>query len=163
MISEEKRLQIAELYRDGDLSVGSIAEKLGVSLRTVHNYKNYRETINRGTIQTEKNDESLTDSEMAREVGISEDVQEEPKGIKFIGGKKKHQESKPVEEEPEKPEIDWKAINEKKKRDDDIATVALVGGGLAAIGILGYLAHRSQNNNQNSLQSSWNDQGTSWS
>ncbi len=40
-ISEELKLRIAELYHNSDISVGLIADALGVSVRTVHNYKNY--------------------------------------------------------------------------------------------------------------------------
>lgn len=40
-LSENKKLEITELYNKGELSVGAIAEHLDVSLRSVHNYKNY--------------------------------------------------------------------------------------------------------------------------
>lgn len=43
-LTEDKKLRIAELYQEGKLSVGSIAEIMGVSLRTVHNYKNYNQS-----------------------------------------------------------------------------------------------------------------------
>lgn len=142
-LSEDKKLQIAELYDNGELSIGAIAENLGVSVRTVHNYKNYRETTRSDTIQGEENNESLTeeeetdlqiyemihsrytDSEIAQEVGISEDtvrnyrgnqknayeknsedIYEEPKQINFVGGKK-HIESEEGFKEEELEEFDY--------------------------------------------------------
>ena len=40
-LTEDKKLRIADLYHNSNLSVGSIAEREDVSLRTVHNYKDY--------------------------------------------------------------------------------------------------------------------------
>ena len=189
-LSEEIKTKISEHYKTSDQSMGAIAQALGVSERTVRRYKDYsglgrpRPDNNRkarppspeaspmtrphgqAIEETERPSQNEADQALDSTDRTRPDashVDEEPKGITFIGGKKKHKEPEPVEEEPEKPEIDWKAINEKKKRDDDIATVVLIGGGLAGLGILGYLAHRSKNNNQNFSQPSWNNQGTPWS
>ena len=201
-LSEETKTRISEQYKTSDRSMGAIAQALGVSERTVRRYKDYdglgrpRPDYNgkarppspeaspmssppgQAIEETERPSQSESDQALDltdRTRPDASHVDEEPKGITFIGGKKKHKESEgstggdlgygegielvggkkkhkepePVEEEPEKPEIDWNAINEKKKRDDDIATVVLIGGGLAGLGILGYLAHRSKNNNQN--------------
>lgn len=56
-LSDEKKMEIAELYTEGYLSVGAIADQLGVSARTVHNYKGYQP------------------------IAISDDTDNEPKGI----------------------------------------------------------------------------------
>lgn len=41
-LDEKKKLEIAELYQFTGIPMEKIAEKVGVSLRTVYNYKNYR-------------------------------------------------------------------------------------------------------------------------
>ena len=95
-LSEETKLQIAELYQENDLSVGAIAERLGVSPRSVHNYKNYQKTTNLDDVQLGKDESYLdtqltkeeetnlqiyemihsgyTDSEISQKVGLSEDT-----------------------------------------------------------------------------------------
>jgi predicted transcriptional regulator len=92
-----------------DFTDVEISRALHVAQSTVSNFRNGdqvdSESKDQGQLPSDnleresEHDESLTDSEITRDVGIPEDVQEEPKGITFIGGKKKHKEPEPVEEE----------------------------------------------------------------
>jgi len=58
-ISNQKKQQIANLYNDSGLSIGAIADKLGVSVRTVHNYKNYKDQDNSNIEKSERNDSDM--------------------------------------------------------------------------------------------------------
>ena len=80
-----------------------IAKALDVSPRSVRRYKDYN-----GLVRSSP-EASLMSSPMTRPPGQALDStdrtrpdashdDEEPKGIKFVGGKKKHKEPKPVEE-----------------------------------------------------------------
>lgn len=40
-LSSDKKSEISKLFHESNLSVGRIADRLGISPRTVHNYKNY--------------------------------------------------------------------------------------------------------------------------
>jgi hypothetical protein len=40
-LSNDKKSEISKLFHEGNLSPGSIADKLGISRRSVHRYKNY--------------------------------------------------------------------------------------------------------------------------
>lgn len=121
-LSEDKKLQIAELYDKGELSVGAIAEHLGVSLRTVHNYKDHKEELPSESIvtkkersynfekhrwepeETESTEEPKVDSVETDEIknyGTAKDARENyDKKITYVGGRK----FKP--EEPEEEEFE---------------------------------------------------------
>ena len=146
---EETDLQIYEMIHSG-CNDSEIAQEVGISEDTVRNYR--------------------SDQKNAYEED-SEDIQEEPKQINFVGGTK-HLEK---EEEPEeKKEFEWECeschgeFDGKPERcphcgselewsDGSSLWPVLVLGGL---GLVGYLAHRHRINNQNWSQPSWNNQGT---
>lgn len=178
-LSENKKLQIAEHYNKGELSVGAIAENLGVSLRTVHNYKDHTEELPSESIVEPENKSIKSDGSLdSNEEALSNDDHiEEPKRINFIGGKKFKT------EEPEKEEFDWECpdcghefngdlshcpncgieldleSNVESNKSNNLGKIALILGGLATVG---YLAYRARSNSQNLSQSSWNDQEPPW-
>lgn len=178
-LTENKKLEIAELYNKGELSVGAIAENLGVSLRTIHNYKDHKEELPSESIVEPENKSIKSDRSLdSNEETLSEnDHIEEPKRIKFIGGKKFKT------EEPEKEEFEHECaecgheFNEElsncpgcgvefdleddseNKESIDLGKIALAIGGIATVG---YLIHRARSNNQNWSNTSWNGQEPPW-
>jgi len=125
-LPEDKKLQIAKLYDKGELSIGAIADNLGVSLRSVHNYKDHMVELPSEPIIAKKEPsynfekhcwEPKTPGytvEPERELGKSDkpldsnketlsedDHVEEPETINFVGGKKFKT------EEPEKEEFEY--------------------------------------------------------
>jgi DNA-directed RNA polymerase subunit RPC12/RpoP/transposase-like protein len=125
-LSEEIKVGISDQYKTSDQSMGAIAQALGVSERTVRRYKNYdslgrprpdnngkaRPPSPEASPMTRPHGQAIEETERpsqneADQALDSTDrtrpdashVDEEPKGITFIGGKKKHKEPEPVEEE----------------------------------------------------------------
>lgn len=119
-LSEETKARISEQYKTSDQSMGAIAQALGVSERTVRRYKDYdglgrpRPDYNGkarppspeaspmssppGQVIEETERPSQSESDQALDLTDrtrpdASPVDEEPKGITFIGGKKKHKES----------------------------------------------------------------------
>ena len=76
-LTENKKLRIADLYHNSNRSVGYIAEREGVSLRTVHNYKNYGNFQSSNDVPEENIPQSSQTFEEPEESYQDNDIQEE--------------------------------------------------------------------------------------
>ncbi len=89
-IPEQKKLQIADLYENSNLSIGAIADKLRVSVRTVHNYKNYngQDKVSSSDLQPESYDQYEDDrqeiEEDDRDIDSEEEVEDDEQGTETI-------------------------------------------------------------------------------